>query len=207
MFHSYSLSEVLMQFLSTKIISLSDILYHIDSFCFEKISKFELFTALSFVLCLLWWIIKFFFLALCMYRTLWSGWEVMYHFPQNLNFQLHLRREVISPNPGSPNFSGFPLIHLKWYLRKSNWLFSMSLPKIFYNLHNSTFTQIISSIVSNHWWKLANLTVSFNFFYARETADRFLAEFSIHSPKHSSACVTWTEEPRSSRLNSQFHKL
>lgn len=36
MFHSYSFSEVLMQFLSTKIISLSDILYHIDSFCFAK---------------------------------------------------------------------------------------------------------------------------------------------------------------------------
>lgn len=36
MFYSYSLSEVSMQFLSTKIISLSDILYNIDSFRFAK---------------------------------------------------------------------------------------------------------------------------------------------------------------------------
>lgn len=28
-------------------------------------------------------------------------------------------------------------------------------------------------------------------FYARETADRFLAEFSIHSPKHSTAGESW----------------
>lgn len=49
MLHSYGLSEILTQFPSTKIIALSAILYHIALICFKKKSKFELFTAPSFV--------------------------------------------------------------------------------------------------------------------------------------------------------------
>lgn len=117
---------------------------------------------------------------------------------------------LVSPQKHSQLFKSQVSCICMKYLRKSCWLFYTSLPEVFFYLHNSTFAQIIYSIVGNHWWKLASLTVLIHIFILGRQLTDFLLNslfilLNIALPVTASCILGWLKNLTA--VDSLLHKL